>query len=747
MKIRNLLLLAFVVGSLTMNAQSKLTPYSRNIIEKGKNQTERIGPYALKGQNIDDSQNGSTVSAFVELKDGSSTDAIEALGAQVGTKAGNIITIVAPLSSFEAMAELPEVKKIDFSRRVYLKNDMARAATFVSNVHAGLDLSQPFKGAGVIYGTVDTGIDFNHINFKDDDGNLRISRVYLTGVKTGTAPQGYIFDGNGNITGSGTLPGSEYTTPAAIGALTTDTKSESHGSHTLGIGAGGYKLNGYYGMAPEAEIIACGSSNLTDAEIINGVGYVFANAEKEGKSAVVNLSLGGNQGPHDGTSLMEKCFDNLAGKGNIIVMSAGNEGSDPLYVTKDITATTDTLKTFIKDYSEGAAEVYGTSDTWGSNAAAITLSVVIYDIKQKKEVYRSTPFTAAATGSSMTIKSTSDSNFKKYYTGTINISGGLDDNGRFNVTADYDISSSASSPTYRFGLILSSEVGNTIHSWTDDYYSYYTNESIDGYVDGSSNFSINSMACGKNTISVGAYCSRTSYKNISGKTVSISGAKLNQLAYFSSYGPDFNGVERPDIVGPGFPIVSSVNSFDTNTVASGYSSLASEVTANSRKHQWGQMSGTSMSSPAVAGIIATWLQADPTLDSDGIKAIFAKTAIRDSYVTSGSSHAWGSGKIDAYAGIVEVLKGASVDGAITNKNVVMLYPNPSNGVFDIYIQNEPNTVSLKIYNANGAMVYSEDLDASQGKVTVDVSGILSSGMYFVQVVGSNCNNSSQLIIK
>ena len=72
---------------------------------------------------------------------------------------------------------------------------------------------------------------------------------------------------------------------------------------------------------------------------------------------------------------------------------------------------------------------------------------------------------------------------------------------------------------------------------------------------------------------------------------------------------------------------------------------------------WGVMTGTSMASPTVAGIIALWLQANPNLSVSDVKSILAESAIKDNF-TQGpkSAHFGPNGKIDALAGMRLVLE-------------------------------------------------------------------------------------------
>ena len=56
-----------------------------------------------------------------------------------------------------------------------------------------------------------------------------------------------------------------------------------------------------------------------------------------------------------------------------------------------------------------------------------------------------------------------------------------------------------------------------------------------------------------------------------------------------------------------------------------------------------------MACPAVSGIVALWLQADPTLTIDGVKDVLAHSS--DNSDTTDNPIRWGYGKIDAAKGI------------------------------------------------------------------------------------------------
>ena len=140
-------------------------------------------------------------------------------------------------------------------------------------------------------------------------------------------------------------------------------------------------------------------------------------------------------------------------------------------------------------------------------------------------------------------------------------------------------------------------------------------------------------------ISVGAQASRSS-----------DGYGQGDVAYFSSFGTDFNGVNQPFITAPGHYVISSINGYDS------YQSATWSMTYNGQTYKWGEMSGTSMATPCAAGVVALYLQADPTLDVDRVKEIIAETATAYPASSSSPVMARGHGIINALDGIEYILQ-------------------------------------------------------------------------------------------
>ena len=156
-----------------------------------------------------------------------------------------------------------------------------------------------------------------------------------------------------------------------------------------------------------------------------------------------------------------------------------------------------------------------------------------------------------------------------------------------------------------------------------------------------------------------------------------------------------------------------------------------------------------MAAPVATGTVALWLQADPTLTPKEIRDIMIETATTDSYTQSGKAIQWGAGKLNAYAGLVKVLqnKNNSAFTDITSPNeVLMIYPNPSNGNFSFYAHNE-NQVKLSILSLNGATIFNEMIDTDNGLGYVNAEGALAPGIYIVNIVGAHASHSSRLIIR
>lgn len=198
-KIIATVLLCMVVNIVYGESGSKLSPYTNAFLEMHKQgvikadgtlkipmaddvsvKTEALGLVQknpiTKIMYIDGVQ---MVEGFVMLADGADMTDVEFAGATVVNKAGNVIVVRMPIDAIEQISELESVERVEITQPVKLYNDVAREVTNVDAVHSGTGLTSSFTGEGVIVGIVDSVIDFNHIAFKDEDGNTRIVRAFV----------------------------------------------------------------------------------------------------------------------------------------------------------------------------------------------------------------------------------------------------------------------------------------------------------------------------------------------------------------------------------------------------------------------------------------------------------------------------------------------------------------------------------------------------------------------------------------
>jgi hypothetical protein len=78
-----------------------------------------------------------------------------------------------------------------------------------------------------------------------------------------------------------------------------------------------------------------------------------------------------------------------------------------------------------------------------------------------------------------------------------------------------------------------------------------------------------------------------------------------------------------------------------------------------------------------------------------------------------------------------------------------LYPNPSNSVTSLeFFTQKSNAVNLIVVNAIGEVVYTSEINATQGFNTVQIpSNTFNSGVYFVSLKGENTNSTQKLVIQ
>lgn len=566
------------------------------------------------------------VQAFITHDDPSCLE-----GLQVNMRYDDIALVSLPARQLQQVAARRGVRQVAMATRLHVETDSSRAATWTDAVQLGESLDMPYNGSGVVLGVIDTGIDFNHLAFRDSEGNRRIERVYCPTVTHGHP---VVIDGD-------TLPGSQFITQEEIRNLTTDDPSMTHGTHTLGI-AGGTHVGPYSGMAPEAHLVAVGIpiDSLTTAQLLLGSRYIADYARQLGLPCVISISIGEHLGPHDGTSPTARGLDAIADQGVIIVQSAGNEANKPLHLHKDFNPSNAMSGAWVGTVMRTASnKAQAEVDAWSDDATPFALELQLYDTR-----YGETRFTLPPVTSDTIFVLDDDPVMSQYATGTIDVRCGVDPiNGRYHIYSVFDTRMTEKrdfwAHIYRCDTIASMD------AWNVDSRSQFEQMGRYDWLRGDGEYSINDIATGHNTISVGSYAARSWYQTVDG-TVMYSGNTLGDIATSSSYGILPDGRSLPIVAAPGVAVISSVSNY--------YTSLSTwcfeQADNDGEVYRWSNMSGTSMSAPCAAGIIALWMQACPTLTPQQVQDIIAQTSVTDEF-TAQNPVRWGAGKINALEGI------------------------------------------------------------------------------------------------
>lgn len=690
----------------TTSALPNLSPrtkmYLSELEENAKAQIQRDYIYRQTNE-------GLYMSAVIKAGVGLSEGKLNSQGVKVNTKAGNIWTVMIPIADVAAFTKTSGIDYIELDEPVAMTLDSVRKSTHVDSVHAGIGLAMPYTGAGVVLGIIDRGFDYTHPTLYDTSGSfMRLKRVWEE-KKTGTAPAGFSY-------------GNELTDSAGFIAAQCDGRLNSHGIHVAGIAGGsgfGSPVNSpkrYRGMAYESDLVFV--SILPDSlqwqgtgisDIIDGLNYIYTYAAAQGKPAVANLSWGSPVGPRDGSSLFSQAVDNMTGPGKILVLSAGNNGELKLHLGKEFNAA-DTVLTTFPTFNEYLGSKQAWLDIWGQPGKTFCATVSLY-----KNGITASSSTVCLDGNVHKFKLVGSDGDTSYVAITTSAA---EYNGKPRIYIGLD---SRTNDTVM--LTLTSNDGE-VHIWNGYVYDgsgYFGELESYGYpwaTVGNTDYTTTDLVSTESAISIGCYTARNRYQRISGINVSFATyAPLRRLAPFSSHGPTADGRVKPDIAAPGFCVLSSVSAFDSSYMPGGsdYTSVAGSYTLQGRNYYWAQMSGTSMSSPAAAGIITLMMQVNPLLTPANVRTILAQTAVKDTFtqlpqVVGSTNNLWGHGKLNAYRAVVTAADFQTGIGSINAKpGNVALYPNPNSGSFVIDLYSEQaETVTIHIYDLGGKLVHAEN---------------------------------------
>ncbi len=703
-----------------------------------------------------------SVSVFYRVAGDEAVAGLKAAGVNVLQQEGNIVICEVPLDAVANTLNVTGVEDAQLGSRRKLLNNLGREATGVDKVRSGEGLLQPYDGTGVIAGIFDSGIDPEHIAFKDADGNLRVSRFFNF---TGSSDECDIYIGDDISKYAG-----NYT--------------ETHGCHTLGSLASSYvplaSGNDYSGVATGAEIVAADGVGY-DANFTGALRRIANYAKEQGKPCVVNFSWGSNDdGPHDGTDTFTRSLNSIAGEDGVhVFMSSGNEGDYKSGVYKEFTETDNTLNTFVEptvnnDSYGGPGSLsqgMGAVSVWADTADPLDAFIDIYDLERpdapiyslnlvegrKKFIASgwSSPSGVASSEIDRNVTEFTSVYSQSYMGGQRGVS---PVNGCYRVEMAFDLKAStrANNRRYAVAIRVVGAPGQKVHAYAGteynqfqrsyDFYIGFGSKDMPGFDDSTGDGTLNSMACGDNFIVVGAYSSRQGGEDtVSGSPIYAPEPEIHGPVSFSSWGHKLDGTLKPDVLAPGYVIISTMNTYYARSNFNNLSYYGTPVKdtyedpATGKPYYWTIMAGTSMASPHMAGVAALWLQANPELTTEDIRNVIRET----SYKPEDASDKWGAnGLVDAYKGLKYILGESAVKGVSAAESAIMINP-AGNGVYEVASPAESG-ITVALYNMQGAQAAEFTSAGSEVEVTTDG---LPSGVYVLRAATATSSLSHKIVVK
>jgi subtilisin family serine protease len=735
--------------------KTKMSPwlhakYSQEMLEVKKNG----GPKRIRGLKV-----RNYILALVKNTDEAA--AIREAGGVVLQDFGNdICAAFLPIDQLGELDRNPHILQMEANAPSQLQNDTSAVILGTDKAWNGKgpasysqptpSLSQAFTGKGVFAAVMDVGFDFTHPAFRNADGTSRIKWFWDP-----MAP-----DANNDQLGM------IYSSPTEVlvAQHSSDALIDGHGTHVMGSMAGA-GLNGrYVGMAPEADILGfhmpisgeapvpddywvrladylkSHSSNFAGLEdaivkiepsvIVELVGLheIFKVADAAGQPCVVNWSFGTTPVFSVDMRLYEDVFNSMVGPGHIVVNSAGNMGDMMIYLAKAA--------------GEPLDHEFYLSTNVGYSIVTMRTEAEEPDFELKFAFDDRTDTLVFNTGDIKTGCKQTDCFRESYEDFYI----------QFEVIEAYD-----------GRLIYQIAIGDpkvTSYEITEEEFRKSGKLICDaipkiemlGGVNNTYQFRfsqsnlVDSRGCNPGTIgvqcdmdriiSVGAMNHRSSFTNILGEnyTPFQMGSEEGHLTSFSSCGPTLQGRIKPDVVAPGFNIISCYNSFYHKTDAS--DGLVEDILpktayadkAFGRTYAMVTMSGTSMACPITAGIIALWLQAKPDLTPEDIMGVIERTSHQPEPDFSGEDKNiyYGWGEIDAYAGLLDILGLTGIREISKHQPAGLKFRLEG---YTLHIDGIDNSETVTVFDLSGHPVLRTET-SSDG--ILSLSG-LSTGIYAVQV--------------
>ena len=712
-----LITIIFLLLPLTINAQKgKLSIWLQERMNISKSQTMRRA----------ENKQEMLTTAFVRTSETLTEEMLIEYGGTIYAQQGDISIITIPLSQIGRFIENPSVLRVEANRRADVTLDTVPLVSNILPAYQTTPRHQAFTGNGVVVGVVDIGFDLTHPTFYN---NVSLSDYRIKAFWDQLAQR--------DQTPTPKLPvGREFLTANDILAqgCAVDGKSQGHGTHTTGIAAGSGYDSPYRGVAYESELCLVANAVTSDTAFIApqdyylytsatdalSFKYIFDYAEQQGKPCVISFSEGYTPYMDDDDLLYNDFLERLIGPGRIFVASAGNESRELTYLEKPI-----------------GKEQAGAFLKTGGKAP-------LYRIKSDKPVALSLyAYKNSNTPTHQLHIAANDERWNNLFIDTLFIDSdtlavaiesypsAFDQQGMISMVQMYcNVALSKLPP---IALVISGKeqqaavIGSNSNALENLDTDPRWNEASLGH-------NILSPGCLKAPICVASTSHRTVFKNMEGNWVQhlFTNEEEGLWSPFSSVGPTLDGRNKPDVAAPGRCIVSAYSSYYLEEHPTAISYDVAHFDVNGRTYPWRVDSGTSMSTPVVAGIIALWLQAKPDLTRDDIMGIFQRTCHHPEEGLDYPNNKYGYGKIDAYRGLLDILGVTAVEEISQHEPQNATIWAQEELLHIVFNKIPDAAITLSIYSTAGTRIYQTSVTSNQQNVILPLPAI-GKGIYIVQL--------------
>lgn len=481
--------------------------------------------------------------------------------------------------------------------------------------------NQAEGGHNTVVGIVDYGMDFVHKNFRNPGGGTRLLAIWDQGGITGAgSPYGYGTEYTQDEINHALEQSDPYEALGYEPAPDTWDQRGTHGTHVSDIAAGNGRGSEVPGLAPRADIVfvdvshadipfagpsVVGSSFGDSVRLVEAIQYIFDKAGE--RPCAINVSLGTNGGPHDGTTLVEEAIDTIlrAAPNRAVVIAASNSFAHGIHAAGTVAANGQVDLVWEVSPED---ETHNELELWYSGRDRFGVELI-------------TP-----TGKSLgKINPGKSGVVQPGNRPLIFVANRLaDPNNGDNMIGVYLEGWRPGSPDLLAGQWIVRLHGlkvqeGTFHAWIER-----DNRIPSQFSPPHDNtHTIGSISCGYETLVVGSYDAHK---------------PTFPLSYFSSAGPTRDGREKPEVSAPGHGVFAAHSRTLTHTI---------------------RKSGTSMAAPAVCGIVALMMaQASAqgiSLTIQQIRNILTTTANRPPVTEHGWHNRLGHGHVSASQAVAAVM--------------------------------------------------------------------------------------------